>query len=98
VESALLRHEEELARYQTLTEQIAEAQSSVSLQAERYQSGVGAYSDYLDALRVLLTTQSTLSTSARDVALARLTVHRALGGTWTELPNDRRTSSIPSDM
>jgi NodT family efflux transporter outer membrane factor (OMF) lipoprotein len=86
VETALLRHREELGRYQTLTGQRAEAESSVSLQEERYRAGIGEYTDYLDALRVLLTTQTTLSASAKDVALARLGIHRALGGGWAELP------------
>jgi outer membrane protein TolC len=87
VETALVRHREELGRYQTLTRQLAEAEASVSLQEERFQAGIGAYTDYLDALRVLLTLQSTLSASAKEVALARLGVHRALGGGWAELPS-----------
>jgi outer membrane protein TolC len=95
VEAALLRHREEVERYRTLSEQLEEARSSVALQEERYRSGVGAYTDYLDALRVLLNTQSTLSVSTRDVALARLTVHRALGGTWAELPG-QTLASIPN--
>ncbi|MGD2121694.1 MAG: TolC family protein, partial [Gemmatimonadota bacterium] len=93
VETALLRHREELERYRTLSEQLAEAQASVALQEERYRSGIGSYTEYLDALRVLLTTQSSLSTSTRDVALARLTVHRALGGAWAELPGEAVTST-----
>ena len=88
VEAALQRHREELERYQTLTDQLEEAQASVSLQSERYRSGVGAYTDYLDAIRILLNTETTLSTSARDVALARLTVHRALGGAWVPSPEN----------
>jgi outer membrane protein TolC len=97
VEAALLRHREELERYQTLSDQLAEAQASVDLQEERYRSGIGAYTDYLDALRVLLTTQSSLSASARDVALARLTLHRALGGAWAELPGEAVTSTSNED-
>jgi NodT family efflux transporter outer membrane factor (OMF) lipoprotein len=86
VEAAMVRHNEELRRNETLTGQLAEAESSVALQAERYEGGVGAYTDYLDALRVQLNTQATLSASTRDVALARLNLHRALGGTWAPLP------------
>jgi NodT family efflux transporter outer membrane factor (OMF) lipoprotein len=93
VETALLRHREETERYRTLLDQLAEAESSVSLQEARYSSGVGAYTDYLDALRVLLNTQSTLSSSARDVALARLAIHRALGGAWWPLSEPTLASS-----
>ena len=87
-DTALLRYREELTRYQVLSEQLDQAESSVSLQAQRYRSGVGAYTDYLDALRILLTTQATLSGSARDVALSRLGVHRALGGGWADVPGE----------
>jgi NodT family efflux transporter outer membrane factor (OMF) lipoprotein len=95
-ETALLRYREELSRYQILSDQLNQAESSVSLQAERYRSGVGAYTDYLDALRILLTTQTTLSGSARDVALSRLGVHRALGGGWTELPGESTVDTDPT--
>lgn len=88
VETALQRHREELARYRTLTDQVEQAQASVSLQTERYRSGVGAYADFLDAVRTLLGTETTLSGSARDVAVARLAIHRALGGSWAPLPGD----------
>lgn len=94
VEAALQRHGEELDRYRTLTAQMEEARASVSLQTERYRSGVGAYTDYLDAIRTLLNTETTLNASARDVALARLAVHRALGGTWVPLPDD--STGFPS--
>jgi multidrug efflux system outer membrane protein len=87
-ETALLRYEEELDRYRILADQLEQAEASVSLQSRRYRAGVGAYTDYLDALRILLNTQSTVSSSARDVALARLGVHRALGGGWAELPGE----------
>jgi len=98
VEAALLRHEQEVERFETLSAQLAEARSSVTLQAERYQAGIGAYTDYLDALRVRLATESTLSSAARDVALARLRVHRALGGSWAPVPHRiSRMSSTDED-
>ena len=58
----------------------------MALQSERYASGVAGYTDYLDALRALLNVESTLAGARRDLALARLSVHRALGGEWTEPP------------
>ncbi len=82
VESALLRYREERTRYELLRAQLGQADASVSLQAERYRSGVAEYTDFLDALRIQLNVLSTLTGSARDVALARLGVHRALGGGW----------------
>ena len=61
------------------------AQVSADLQARRYASGVAGYTDYLDALRTLLGVQSTLSAAGTELALARLAVHRALGGGWTTI-------------
>ncbi len=96
-ESALLSYREALDRYDILTNQNQQANQSVQLQAERFRSGVGAYTDYLDALRVQLNTRSTLSDAVRDAALARLGVHRALGGGWAELPGEATAEGESDD-
>lgn len=83
VEVALVAYRQERERWDFLRSQLAEARSSAELQAERYASGVADYPDYLDALRTRLTVESTLAQADRDLALARLGVHRALGGAWT---------------
>ena len=88
VEAALAALENEGRRHEYLTEQLEEANASVELQLERYSSGVAGYTDYLDALRSRLNVQSTLAGSRRDLALARLAVHRALGGDWTAPPEE----------
>ena len=84
VEGALARQREESQRLAFLQAQLVEAQASVDLQSRRFESGVAGYADFLDALRNRLTVQNTLSSAARDYALARLGVHRALGGAWIE--------------
>ena len=84
VETSLMRYEEERERYALLTSQREEAQASADLQAQRYAAGVAGYTDYLDALRTLLGVQSTLSAAGTELGLARLAVHRGLGGGWTE--------------
>ena len=86
VEAALAALANEDRRHAYLTSQREEAQASADLQSERYESGVAGYTDYLDALRTLLDVQSTLAGASRDLALARLAVHRALGGDWTAGP------------
>ncbi|MDE2655768.1 MAG: efflux transporter outer membrane subunit [Gemmatimonadota bacterium] len=86
VEAALAALQNEGRRYDYLTSQLEEANASVALQLERYSSGVAGYTDYLDALRSRLNVESTLAGSRRDLALARLAVHRALGGDWTAPP------------
>ncbi len=82
---AIDTYEEQRQRYRLIAAQLDEAMASRDLQAERYASGVGDYISYLDALRSMHQVESNLSSAARDVALARLGVHRALGGDW-DLP------------
>ncbi|QLC25388.1 TolC family protein [Parasphingopyxis algicola] len=84
VTAALEDYEEQRQRYALLFAQLQEAEASANLQAERYAAGVSAFTDYLDALRNLYQVRSSLSGAGRDVALARLAVHRGLGGGWTE--------------
>ena len=84
VETSLTRYSAERDRYAFLTSQLEEAQASADLQAQRYAAGVAGYTDYLDALRTLLGVQSTLSSAGTELGLARLAVHRGLGGGWTE--------------
>ena len=82
VESALsgweTRH-----RFYTLRKSFAEeAKAEAEHQERRYQSGVADYEDYLTASQTLVSANSALATAERDLAYARLTLHRALGGTW----------------
>jgi len=89
VTTAIETYEEQRQRYRLIAAQRSEAQATLDLQARRYRSGVGDYVGYLDALRSFQQVESSLSTAGRDVALARLGVHRALGGDWfTDIPQD----------
>ena len=83
VETALAGMRHENRRHAFLASRREEAQAELDLQAERYASGVGGYADFLDALRTLLNVDSALAGSEGDLALARLAIHRALGGAWT---------------
>ena len=97
VEAALATLANEGRRHEFLQSQREEAAASVALQSRRYDSGVGGYTDYLDALRALLNVESTLAGSRRDLALARLAVHRALGGEWTRPEETRPPAGEPGD-
>ena len=88
VSSAIERYEEERQRYRFLFSQLDEAQAAAALQSRRFANGVGSYVDYLDALRAQYQVQSALSAAARDVALSRLAIHRALGGSWDGTPGE----------
>jgi len=83
VESALAGLRSKDRRHALLSARREEARETLALRSQRYQSGVGGYADFVDALRMLLTVESALSDSERSLALARLAVHRALGGAWT---------------
>lgn len=93
---AIADYEEQRRRYLLIDEQLADAESSLLLQRQRYASGVGSYSGYLDALRALYQTEANLSSAARATALARLGVHRALGGDWTG--NDAQQSATVEEL
>jgi multidrug efflux system outer membrane protein len=82
VETALFRLDAVRERYAFLLEQEGAAVSTVELQIERFQQGVGNYIDFLDARRNLVDVRRTLTSARRALADARLGVHRALGGTW----------------
>ncbi len=83
VVSALEDYEEQRQRYLLIYSQLEEAQASLDIQSRRFASGVGTYVSFLDAQRAVFQIEASLSAAARDAALARLGVHRALGGDWT---------------
>lgn len=97
VRTAIAQYEEQRQRYRFLFLQAQEADSTVSLQSQRFASGVGQYSDYLDALRQKYQIESALSSAGRDVALARLAVHRALGGDWVQVQEIEPVQMTPLD-
>ena len=82
VVAALESYEEQRQRYRLLQTQQADAMAARDLQSRRFAAGVGSYVAVLDAMRALAQAESALSSAARDVAFARLGVHRALGGDW----------------
>lgn len=82
VESALSDYREQRSRYALVAAQLLEARGSLDLQSRRFEAGTGSYLAYLDALRAVYAVETSLSSAARATALARLGVHRALGGDW----------------
>ncbi|WP_120077895.1 efflux transporter outer membrane subunit [Aurantiacibacter odishensis] len=90
---AIETYEEQRQRYRLIAAQATEAQAALDLQARRFNSGVGDYVGYLDALRSYTQVESSLSAAGRDVALARLGVHRALGGDWFLRPEFEEETS-----
>ena len=82
VEAALAGLENERQRHAFLVSRLEQARASAALASQRYAAGVGSYPDYLNAVLARLQVASALAVAERDRALARLAVHRALGGVW----------------
>ncbi len=82
VEAALAGLENERQRHAFLVSRLEQARASAALASQRYAAGVGSYPDYLNASLARLQVASALAVAERDRALARLAVHRALGGVW----------------
>ena len=83
VEAALAGLAASRRRHSLLSSQSNAARSEEELQEQRYVSGVVDYEALLTAMQVRLTAESLLAASDRDLGLARLALHRALGGAWT---------------
>ena len=103
VESALLGLEASRRRHALLESLSNETRAESALQEQRYVSGVGAYEAFLAAEQTRLAAQSILAAAVRDLGYARLSLHRALGGTWTaadrealrQTQSDQRLPSSP---
>ena len=95
VQAALAALQHEDRRHALLASRREEARAEVDLQSERYASGVGGYADFLDALRTQWNVESALAGSERDTALARLAIHRALGGAWTAPDSAEGPRTLP---
>jgi NodT family efflux transporter outer membrane factor (OMF) lipoprotein len=82
--AALVSLDRQRERYRALASALDDARSSERSQVERFRRGVGDYAALLDARINRLRAEAGAASGARAAALARLTVHRALGGAWTE--------------
>ena len=84
VRTSLLQLDNERERYARVLEEVEDARASFDYQLRRYRRGVGDYLSYLDARRNLIGARTTRTQVERGVSEARLSVHRAIGGTWIE--------------
>lgn len=84
VDAALAGHRAQHLRLDAIREANASAEASEQTQLRRFRRGVGEYVAVLDARINRLRAMIDLSGSERSVALARLSLHRALGGEWTD--------------
>ncbi|MFB6248591.1 MAG: efflux transporter outer membrane subunit [Salinibacter sp.] len=84
VKAALVAYDKQRQRLQTVRDQVASARATFRAQRDRYERGIGDVLSLLDAERGLVQAQTRLAVARRAAVNARLTLHRALGGTWSD--------------
>jgi multidrug efflux system outer membrane protein len=78
---------EKLAAEETERERaVNAARDSVRLATRRYESGLSAYFEVLDALQQLLPAETALVRTRRDRLTSFVSFYRALGGGWSDVP------------
>ena len=83
VETALVALESTRQRVALLATFAEEARAEAALQEQRYASGVGGYVAFLAAAQMNVGAKAARAAAERDLAYARLALHRALGGAWS---------------
>jgi outer membrane protein TolC len=86
VKASLVAYQQEEQRYRRVQDQLAAAEATAQNQRDRFQRGIGDALALLDAEQNLVQVQQRLATVAQALIEARLAVHRALGGAWTDAP------------
>jgi len=92
VKASLVAYNEQRRRYQDVQGQVDAAEDAFETQRDRYERGIGDVLSLLDAERTLVQARARLARVRLSVVEARLALHRALGGTWTDakVPEDPR--------
>ncbi len=83
VENALFAYARELELQKTLTDGMEAAEQALKLAQDQYASGLGDFSDVLEARRSLLTFENDLAQSRGTLASDLVRLYKVLGGGWT---------------
>ena len=103
--TAFQQVEDSLASVRILSQQILKQQQAeqsarqfVSLETERYRTGIDPYVNVVTAQTTLLTDQRTLTTLRTQAMTSSVQLIQALGGGWdrTQLPTPSQVSAKPS--
>jgi len=89
VENALLTRKQQFERREQLVKFLYEALATLKIAGLRYERGLVDYLTVLDAIQARFRAEEELILSALAIMQNRVTLHRALGGGWTDL--DRAT-------
>ena len=97
VEAALAGLESNRHRVDLVTSFEEEARAEATLQERRYASGIGDYMTFLAASQMNVGAKAARAAAERDLAYARLALHRALGGAWSSNAGGLNTA-VNSDV
>ena len=86
VKAALVAYDKQRQRYREVQQQVETAADAFQTQRDRYERGIGDLLSLLDAERTLVQARTRLVGVRLAVVNARLALHRALGGPWTDTP------------
>jgi NodT family efflux transporter outer membrane factor (OMF) lipoprotein len=89
VENALIASSKEQERRAALMEAVAANRKAVSLAKTLYTEGQTDFLSVLDAQRSLFVTEETLAISTGAVSTDLVALYKALGGGWSEAPEER---------
>lgn len=70
-------------RHDALVSLLDAVQAELALRSEMYSAGIGGYEEVLRVAQIHVGAEAALAAAERDFSLARLALHRALGGAWT---------------
>ena len=84
VEDALISEVKQHEHVQALQREIQASQSALIEARERYRKGLNDYLPVLTQLLVVQSRERDLIVQQTELLLARIDLHRALGGTWTD--------------
>ena len=86
VKAALVAYDKQRRRYREVQQQVDAAKDAFQAQRDRYERGIGDVLSLLDAERTFVQARTRRAGVRLAVVNARLALHRALGGAWTEAP------------
>ena len=86
VKAALVAYDKQRRRFREVQRQVETADDAFQTQRDRYERGIGDVLALLDAERTLVQARTRLAGVRLAVVNARLALHRALGGSWTDVP------------
>ncbi len=90
VEDALVEHRTAMEAIQRIEVESAAAENTLRLSVDRYRDGLSDYLPVLTAQTTLFNSQTRLLSARRQLVVARISLARALGGSWMAAATDGR--------